>query len=159
MASEDQDRHSERAVANRVLPPRTWTGWRKFSEWDAEPSDDDPGSDDERATFGRIASLPGIAEGDIATGGSVMEAAYRRQLAGWAENHGQPADSKAKKLVEELNAICRPGGSWHKGDRVIVFTEYKATQQWLAGILTARGLGGEHLGLLFGGMEPKSASI
>ena len=73
-------------------------------EWDAEPSDDDPGSDDERATFGRIAGLPGIAEDVMVTEGSTMEAAYRRQLAGWAENHAQPADSKAKKLVEELNA-------------------------------------------------------
>jgi hypothetical protein len=84
-----------------------------------------------------------------------MEAAYRRQLAEWADRHAEPADSKALALVEELNAICRPGGDWGRGERVIVFTEYKATQQWLAGILTARGLGGDRLGLLFGGMDEK----
>jgi len=82
-----------------------------------------------------------------------MEAAYRRQLAEWSERHAEPADSKAVALVDELNAICRPDGDWNKGERVIVFTEYKATQQWLAGILTARGLGGDRLGLLFGGMD------
>ncbi len=27
-----------------------------------------------------------------------MEATHRRQLAGWAERHAQPADSKAKKV-------------------------------------------------------------
>src|SRR6185437_7113135 len=129
-------------------------GWMdEVLEWDAEPSDDDPGSDDERATFGRIAGLPGIFEEVMVTEDSRMEAACRRQLTAWAEHHAQPADTKAKKLVEELNAICRPDGDWDKGERVIVFTEYKATQQWLAGILTARGLGGERLGLLFGGMD------
>ena len=154
LASEDQNHHAERsgvtAVASSDLD---WMD--EVLEWDAEPSDDDPGSDDERATFGRIAGLPGIFEDVMVTEGSTMEAAYRRQLTAWAERHGQPADSKAKKLVEELNAICRPGGDWNKGDRVIVFTEYKATQQWLAGILTVRGLGGDRLGLLFGGMDEK----
>ena len=154
LASEDQNHHSERSGVTAVASGDL--GWMdEVLEWDAEPSDDDPGSDDERATFGRIAGLPGIFEEVMVTEGSTMEAAYRRQLTGWAERHAQPADTKAKKLVEELNAICRPGGDWDKGDRVIVFTEYKATQQWLAGILTARGLGGDRLGLLYGGMDEK----
>ncbi len=116
-------------------------------EWDAEPSDDDAGSDDERELFGRIAGMA------MVTGGSAMEAAYRSRLAAWAERHTEPADSKARALIEELNRICRPDGNWENGDRVIVFTEYKATQQWLAGLLTVRGLGGERLGLLYGGMD------
>ena len=154
LASEDQNHHSERSGVTAVASgDLDWMD--EVLEWDAEPSDDDPGSDDERATFGRIAGLPGILEDVMVTEGSTMEAAYRRQLTGWAERHAQPADTKAKKLVEELNAICRPGGDWDKGDRVIVFTEYKATQQWLAGILTARGLGGDRLGLLYGGMDEK----
>ncbi|MGH2927521.1 MAG: helicase-related protein, partial [Solirubrobacteraceae bacterium] len=105
-----------------------------------------------REVFGRVASLPGLVD-DARGGGSVMEAAYRRQLAEWAQRHAEPADTKAKRLVDELNRVCCPDGDWDKGERVIVFTEYKATQQWLAGILTARGLGGDRLGLLFGGMD------
>jgi superfamily II DNA or RNA helicase len=116
-------------------------------EWDAEPSDDEPGSDDERAAFGRAAAL--------GPSRSPMEEAFRRQLAGWAEQHAEAADSKARALIEELNRICRPGGGWEQGERVIVFTEYKATQIWLAGLLTARGLGGDRLGLLYGGMEER----
>jgi superfamily II DNA or RNA helicase len=114
-------------------------------EWDDEPSDDDAGSDDERELFGRIAGMTRVT-------GS-MEAAYRSQLTAWAERHAEPADSKARALIGELNRICRPDGNWDNGGRVIVFTEYKATQQWLAGLLTARGLGGERLGLLYGGMD------
>jgi hypothetical protein len=44
-------------------------------DWDNEPADDDPGSDDERVTFGRIAALPDIAEDITVTGGSVTKAA------------------------------------------------------------------------------------
>jgi len=36
---------------------------------------------------------------------------------------------------------------------VIVFTEYRDTQVWLAQILAARGFGGDRLGLLHGGMD------
>ena len=45
------------------------------------------------------------------------------QLVDWARRHGEPADSKARALIGELTAICRPDGSWND-ERVIVFTEY-----------------------------------
>jgi superfamily II DNA or RNA helicase len=151
--SEDQTRYPERTGVSPTGAPEDLAWMTDVLEWDAEPSDDDPGSDDEREVFGRVAGLPGIAEDIVLPEGSVMEAAYRRQLAAWAERNAEPADSKARALVGELNDICRPGGDWDKGARVIVFTEYKATQQWLAGLLTVRGLGGDRLGLLFGGMD------
>ena len=152
LESEDQNHHPERVVATpSTADDLDWMD--DVLGWDTEPSDDDPGSDDEREVFGRVASLPGILDDVRESGGSVMEAAYRRQLAEWAQRHAEPADTKAKALVAELNRVCRPDGDWDKGERVIVFTEYKATQQWLAGILTARGLGGDRLGLLFGGMD------
>ncbi len=141
LESEDQNHHPERMVASSATAADT--DWMDdVLGWDAEPADDDPGSDDEREVFGRVAALPGILDGADDGGGSVMEAAYRRQLAEWAQRHAEPADTKAKALVAELNRVCRPDGDWDKGERVIVFTEYKATQQWLAGILTAQGLGG-----------------
>jgi superfamily II DNA or RNA helicase len=114
-------------------------------EWDAEPFDEEPGSDDERTVFNLAAALGPQR--------SPMEEAYRKRLAAWAEQHAEPADSKARALIDELNRICRPGGDWDSGERVIVFTEYRATQTWLAGLLTAHGLGGDRLGLLYGGME------
>jgi superfamily II DNA or RNA helicase len=154
LESEDQNRHLERTVVTpSAAADLDWMD--DVLDWDTEPSDDDPGSDDEREVFGRVASLPGIFDDVRESGGSVMEAVYGRQLAEWAQRHAEPADTKAKALVAELNRVCRPDGDWDKGERIIVFTEYKATQQWLAGILTARGLGGDRLGLLFGGMDEK----
>ena len=64
-----------------------------------------------------------------------------------------PPTPRPRPSSPSSTAICRPDGDWDEGERVIVFTEYQATQQWLAGILTARGLGGDRLGLLFGGMD------
>src|SRR5260370_4802066 len=52
-------------------------------DWDDEPADDDPGSDDERVLFDRVADLADV----MVTDGSVMEAAYRKQLAEWADRH------------------------------------------------------------------------
>jgi len=80
-------------------------------DWDDEPADDDPGSDDERVLFDRVADFA------MVTDGSVMEAAYRKQLREWADRHAAPADSKAKALVAEVDRVCRPGGDWAAGER------------------------------------------
>lgn len=111
-------------------------------DWDDEP-DDVAGSEAEAALLaGSATSLaPAAAETLV-------------ELQAWARSQAGPADSKAERLVAELDRVCRPGGHW--GDeRVVVFTEYVDTQTWLAGLLGARGLGGERLGLLFGGMDER----
>jgi superfamily II DNA or RNA helicase len=113
-------------------------------DWDSDPSDEDPGSDTERELLDRISEFQPES--------SVMEEALLSQLTTWAHRYAEPADTKAKALIKELNEICRLDGRWN-GKRVVVFTEYRATQTWLAGLLEARGLGGERLGMLYGGMD------
>jgi superfamily II DNA or RNA helicase len=109
-------------------------------DWDDEP-DDAAGSESESAL------LVGAATRLTPDAYAALE-----RLRAWARHQVGPADSKAERLVEELNRICRPDGFW--GDeRVIVFTEYVDTQIWLAGLLNARGLGGDRLGLLNGEMD------
>jgi superfamily II DNA or RNA helicase len=143
--------HLDSHEASRTPPDRSGDelpGWlAEAMEWDAEPDDDDAGSEMERELFGRLASLQPQS--------SPLEAALRAQLADWTDQFAEPADSKAQALIDELDRVCRPGGNWAAGQRVIVFTEYVATQRWLAGLLDARGLGGERLGLLYGGMEER----
>ncbi len=111
-------------------------------DWDDEP-DDAAGSEAEGALLvGAATSLTPAA------------AAALQRLQVWARSHVGPADGKAERLVTELSRVCRPGGTWND-ERVVVFTEYVDTQTWLAGLLGARGLGGERLGLLYGGMDTK----
>ncbi|MBX3245866.1 MAG: DISARM system SNF2-like helicase DrmD [Myxococcales bacterium] len=76
------------------------------------------------------------------------------RLRSWAEVAGHKPDSKAASLLRWLEATLRPGGHWSK-TRVILFTEYRATQKWLQEILASHGFGASRLALLFGGMDPK----
>jgi superfamily II DNA or RNA helicase len=73
-------------------------------------------------------------------------------LVAWGKQQGDRPDAKARKLLALLEEICRPGGVWND-ERVVVFTEYRDTQRWLAELLVARDLGGEHLNMLYGGQD------
>jgi len=109
-------------------------------DWDDEP-DDAAGSESEAVL------LVGSATGLTPQAGAALV-----RLRDWARAQVGPADSKAERLVAELEYLCRPAGSWND-ERVVVFTEYVDTQNWLAGLLGARSLGGDRLGLLYGGLD------
>ena len=69
----------------------------------------------------------------------------------WAQRSKNQTDSKARAIIEWLSANLKPGGQWNDR-RVILFTEYRTTHQWMHEILASHGFGGEHLGLLHGGL-------
>ena len=82
------------------------------------------------------------------------------RLTTWAEaNRGRP-DAKTARLLDWIEATCCPTGSRTKrnwnDERVIVFTEYRATQIYLHQLLEARGLGGDRLALMYGGMDTEA---
>lgn len=102
---------------------------------------------------------------EAAESGAIEEASRRlrplsaeeKQLLGrlrsWAGQAGHKPDSKAAALLRWVEENLRPKGQWSNA-RVILFTEYRATQKWLHEILASHGLGGDRLALLFGGMDP-----
>ena len=75
------------------------------------------------------------------------------ELQAFAERASGAPDSKAEALLRFLEETVRPAGVW--GDtRVIVFTEYRATQNWLLEQLAARGLTQHERTLtLYGGLD------
>lgn len=76
-----------------------------------------------------------------------------RKLKDWAHRAAKRADSKAEALLDWLEKTVRTGGDWND-ERVILFTEYRATQKWLQGILAAEGYAGDgRLLVLYGGMK------
>jgi superfamily II DNA or RNA helicase len=79
------------------------------------------------------------------------------KLMAWAKAAAGRPDAKALRLMAWLEETCtsldEDGQRWWNDERVIVFTEYRDTQRWLAELLTARGLGGKRLALLYGGMD------
>jgi superfamily II DNA or RNA helicase len=74
-------------------------------------------------------------------------------MAQWAVRARGRPDSKAKAIIEWLRKHIKPDNEWSQ-ERVIIFTEYRATQKWLVDILTAEGFGGQdRLMMIYGGME------
>lgn len=85
---------------------------------------------------------------------SAEEKSLLGRLRSWAEQASHKTDSKAEALLRWLEDNLRPRGQWSSA-RVILFTEYRATQKWLHEIFASHDLGGDRLALLFGGMDPK----
>lgn len=84
-------------------------------------------------------------------------------LRAWAQRARNQADSKAKAILKWLTTNLRPDGRWNDR-RVILFTEYRTTHQWMQQILASHGFGGERLAQLHGGLsqeerEPIKASF
>ncbi len=78
-----------------------------------------------------------------------------RKMKEWAERAKGQRDSKVKQLVAWLEEHLKPGGKWSK-ERVIIFTEYRATQNWLHEVLSVEGFtGGDRLLTMYGGMDPE----
>ncbi len=69
----------------------------------------------------------------------------------WAAAHEARPDAKARELVTYLTAVCRPDRHW-TDERVVVFTEYRDTQTWLAALLRQEGVDAPRVALLHGGV-------
>src|SRR6218665_1357598 len=73
------------------------------------------------------------------------------ELRAWAWRARNQADSKAQAILDWLTVNLKTNGEWNDR-RVILFTEYRTTHQWMQQILASHGFGSERLGLLHGGL-------
>ncbi len=79
--------------------------------------------------------------------------AQLQQFASHSSHSSDGADSKERTLVQWLNLHVRPQGQWGQ-ERVIIFTEYRATQKWLYELLAHEGFArNERLAMIYGGMD------
>lgn len=77
-----------------------------------------------------------------------------KQMAAWAEHATAAGDSKGAELLKWLHQHIKPAGKW-SDERVIIFTEYRDTQNWLHSLLAGAGLAETgRVMRLFGGMDP-----
>jgi superfamily II DNA or RNA helicase len=80
------------------------------------------------------------------------EHALLTQMRQWADQAAHRPDRKAETLLTWLRQYLAPHGQW-SDDRVIIFTEYRATQKWLQNLFAAEGIHeGDRLLTLYGGM-------
>ncbi|QQM29621.1 DEAD/DEAH box helicase family protein [Martelella lutilitoris] len=83
---------------------------------------------------------------------SEQERRMLERLRSWAQQASRRADSKARAILEWLAKHLQEGGEW-TNERVILFTEYRTTQQWMQETLVSHGFGGDRLALIYGGMD------
>lgn len=69
------------------------------------------------------------------------EEQHLEQMLAWADRAARQRDAKTRQFVNWLREIVKPGGKW-SDERVIVFTEYRDTLNWLHQIMAAEGLAG-----------------
>jgi superfamily II DNA/RNA helicase len=114
----------------------------RMEEEYADDSDYDEATADALDTASRLFSEP-----------TAEEVALLKKMKAWATRAVGKRESKALELVKWLNDTLKPGGKWSK-ERVIIFTEYRATQNWLQQVLATEGLTeGDRLLTMYGGMD------
>lgn len=92
---------------------------------------------------------------------TAQEQAQLKRMLDWADDTRRRPDSKAQELIDWLHRTIKPKGKW-SNERVIIFTEYRATQNWLYGMLVREGFaeqgpdGEIRLQTLYGGMDTKT---
>ena len=90
----------------------------------------------------------------LATRGSdPLSAATREQLeelSRWARGYQFRPDSRLEALVDMLDAVCRPDGSTWTNERVVVFTEYADTLEWIVSVLRQQGYDEQRLAVIRG---------
>lgn len=84
---------------------------------------------------------------------SAHELQLLTQMRNWAAGARTFPDSKAAQLIDWLHENIKPAGAWSM-QRVIIFTEYRASQKWLHDLLERNGLAAPgRLLTLYGGMR------
>ena len=68
----------------------------------------------------------------------------------WGLSYESRADSRLDRLIKHLDAICRPDGKHWSNERVVVFTEYAHTVDWLTRVLNQRGYTEDRLAVIQG---------
>ena len=132
-------------LSNRLAQPTVGLLRRQIEDIEEEFADDDLY---EESTSAAIATSTTLWRSL-----SVQEQNMLSELKAWAEQTARQIDSKAEQLLAWIDQHIRPNGQWSE-ERVIIFTEYRTTQKWLADLLLSRGLGqGDRLMTLYGGMN------
>ncbi|QKD80086.1 DISARM system SNF2-like helicase DrmD [Actinomyces marmotae] len=71
-----------------------------------------------------------------------LSTATREQLedlAAWGRGYQSRPDSRLEALLSFLDAVCRPDGKTWTNERVVVFTEYADTLDWIVSVLRQQG--------------------
>ena len=141
----EQHEKSLHSAQKKVARPTYQTLQLELDRLDEEYADDgdyDDATADALDTATRLFAPP-----------TADEESLLRKMRDWATRARGQRDSKVRQLVAWLKEHLKPAGKW-SNERVILFTEYRATQNWLREVLSVEGFTeGDRLLAMFGGMD------
>jgi superfamily II DNA or RNA helicase len=62
-------------------------------------------------------------------------------LTDWGDRYQNRPDSRLQELITFLDGICRPTKKTWSNERVVIFTEYTSTLEWIVRVLEQKGYG------------------
>lgn len=101
----------------------------------------------EHPEFGAAA---GAKEGPL----SAASQAEVDQLVAWGLGYENRPNARLEALIDFLDGVCRIGTNW-SNERVVVFTEYAATLEWVMRVLASRGYDASRLAAIQGSTAPE----
>lgn len=138
------EKHARSVAATQGVS--SGTSWQR----QLDDADNDSGDDEENEN-NTLEALETASRHVAAL--AVEEKALLTELRRFATDAATRADSKARTLIQWLKKMLKPNGQW-SNQRVILFTEYRATQKWLHDLFAAEGLAGQdRLLTIYGGMK------
>ena len=139
--------HRETILRERppTAPPVPTVLQRLFEDA-ANALDEEAAEDGVGAAAAEALEAATMAEGSRPT---AAELALLDGMIAWAERAAVIEDARTAKLLDWVEEAVRPGGRFG-AERVIVFSEYRATQRYLQERLAARDISGERVELLDG---------
>ena len=144
----EQHEHSLKTARRKAAKPSFKTLQLELDRLDEEYADDtdyDEATADALDTATRLFAEPTAAEVSLL-----------KKMRDWAQRAKGQRDSKVKQLVNWLNQHLKVNGKWSH-ERVIIFTEYRATQNWLKEVMAVEGFtDGDRLLTMHGGMDSKT---
>ena len=80
-------------------------------------------------------------------------------LSKWGRNYRGKSDSRLQVLVDFLNRVTRKDNGDFNNERVVIFTEYVDTINWIKSILEQHGFDKERLAVIIGGTDSDEREI
>lgn len=79
-------------------------------------------------------------------------------LSSWGHSYDGRPDSRLSALIADLNAYVRAGEDW-LNERVVVFTEYVDTLEWIRTILRQEGFDQDRVGVIDGSTDAETREL
>lgn len=79
-------------------------------------------------------------------------------LSNWGHGYDARPDARLASLLTYLEATCRPGGQW-TNERVVIFTEYVDTLDWIRNILRQKGWEFDRIDEIKGGTDADAREL